>query len=68
MYKSLFSLAILASFGSLALAGTSPYSANTVLVKYKVGGVSTISKLAVNGLTVSTVPEIRWEKIRVAGY
>lgn len=68
MYKSLFSLAILVSFGSIALAGEAPYSSNTVLVKYRVGALNTISKLSVNGISVKQYPEIRWEKLQISGY
>lgn len=64
-YKPLF---ILASFAAtFAYGQTNGYATNQILVKYKSGSVSTMSKLAIGGTTVGTLKEINVEKIRISG-
>lgn len=66
MYKSFFGLALAIGISGVAF-GADSYSANTVLVKYKVGSVNSLTKMSVRGTTLLTIPEIRVEKIRLNG-
>lgn len=65
---NLRSIALLAAFAPIAVfAETGDYAANEILVKYKAGGVSAVTKIAAGGKTVSTIKEINVERIKLSG-
>ncbi|MBI1332928.1 MAG: S8 family serine peptidase [Armatimonadetes bacterium] len=58
---------ILAALPVCGYASGTQYAPNEILVKYKTGGVPLMRKIVTGGTTVSTMKEIKVERIRVSG-